>query len=285
MVRILITGANGFIGKNIAESLIEHELTFLIRPGKESDSLKGKIIHWDSIKGEFDIIIHAAGPLGSTGRDQSFHVEGTKRILDFCTGEKLVYISSAGVLGPGIELDENSLYNPTNEYERQKMKAEKLVKQYKNYVILRPEFVYGPQDMHLLGLFRAIKSGWFFVVGNGSVHPTYVGDVVEAIRACFNVKNEVFNIAGERSLYVREFYEICAGIMGVRVNKFKIPVWCVKLASYVPFSPLTASRIDFFTRRVSLDTSKARRKLGFKPLELEEGLKKTLECYEKVGLI
>ena len=53
-------------------------------------------------------------------------------------------------------------------------------------VIARPEFIYGPGDVHVLGLFRAVRRGLFFYIGDGgnTCHPTYVDDMVDGLLAC-----------------------------------------------------------------------------------------------------
>lgn len=313
-MNILVTGATGFIGKNLVRSLVNnnHKVKCLIREtSKKADigylkKIKVQLFYGDITKKEtlensidnVDVVYHLAGVLGNFNTPEKdfykIHVLGTKNLLKLCKKQKFIYCSSAGVLGPIIDGDELRRLNPTNVYEKTKAEAEKLVLEYDNYAILRPEFVYGPYDLHVLNLFRAIKNRNFYIIGDGSnmLHPAYVDDLIYCLIKCLDkkIKNKIFLVAGEKPITVKEFAKLIAGQLNVKINKIKIPLHLARVYVSViePFAKvfnlnpfLTKSRFNFFTKTRTFDTKKAQKMLNYRPIKLEKGIKKTLEWYKK----
>ncbi len=87
-------------------------------------------------------------------------------------------------------------------------------------VVIRPEFVYGPGDLHVLGLFRAIQRKFFVIFGQGSslLHPTFIDDTIQALLLAKDTGSpgEVFIIAGPRPVTVAELADGIARQLGVR---------------------------------------------------------------------
>ena len=118
------------------------------------------------------------------------HVTGTHNLLAALPVDNLpqciLHISSPASWGrwrrTGRRRDEDEPLAPSNPYERSKAAAEAVVAEFVAQgwpiVTIRPEFVYGPGDLHVLGLFRAIQRGIFFYIGAGwnQCHPTYIKD-------------------------------------------------------------------------------------------------------------
>jgi nucleoside-diphosphate-sugar epimerase len=319
-MKILITGATGFIGSRLAEKLAceGHEITALVRKASNAKFLKelgvklfsGDIRIKKTLKGitkDMDIVFHLAGMLGKFGIPEKLYWDtnfrGTKNILEECLKqnvEKFIYCSSAGVLGPIKKppADETHPRNPSNIYEKTKAEAEKLVLSYgENFsiVVLRPEFVYGPGDMHVYELFRVIQSGVFPIFRKSFLHPTYIDDLVQAFELSMEkAKDDIYIIAGERFVTVEEFADIIAKKLGISLLKIRMPAKLLRLSAVISeflskvFSftpPITQSRINFFTENRAFDISKAKRELGYRPIRLEEGLEKTIDWYKEVGLL
>jgi len=297
-MRIFITGGTGFIGKNLLNNLKDHEVTYLVRKGSVNgvETITGNVENL-SVLPNCDAVIHLAGILGSNGSKEELwkvHVKGTQKLIRLCKDQRFIHISSAGVLGPCKNADENAPLNPTNDYEKSKAEAEKIVRKYNNHVILRPEFVYGPYDNHVLQLFKSIKQRQFRVIGTGmnKLHPTYVDDLVQCILQALdkNIRNETFNIAGDRTLSVREFTSVIAHSLDTKLNRLSIPkVFAriyVKMTNALGISSiLTQSRLDFFTKTRTFNTDKARKILGYQPMRLDEGIRRTIEWYKIKDLL
>lgn len=243
MAKIFVTGGNGFIGSHLVDGLIKlnHEVTCFIRDKsnlhwldniKHNDNLifRKDLNHLDG----YDRIYHIAGVLGAKKiplLDYSkAHVELTYELLSrMKKGQHFIYMSSAWV---------NLIDKP---YELTKYDGEYLVKLSKiDYTIVRPGFVYGERDMHLLNIFRMIK--WLKVatpvIGTGmnQICPTYVKDVVDHI---IDPKSGVIGIAG-KPITVRQFMYFIADLLKVSRSKLTLP--------YIPPPLRDLLKWDFFTK-------------------------------------
>lgn len=310
-MRILVTGATGFVGKNLINSLSKnHRILALVRKkSKNKDILflkeRGVELFYENITSlesmsgitsNIDAVIHCAGKLG--GFDISWddlyktNVVGTRNILKLCNKQKFIYLSSAGIHGAIFNGNEESIINPQTNYEKSKAIAERYVKSYRNHIILRPEFLYGPHDMHVLKLFGSIKMKRFFLLGKGDtyLHPTYIDDLVHVVLECLNsnIKNQTFIVAGEKAISVRDFYYMVAKQLNAGINKVRIPLFLARMYSSIlepigkmaGFCPaLTNSRIDFFTKNRKFDTKKIREFLNYRPIKIEQGIQNTIDWY------
>lgn len=315
-MKILITGGTGFIGKNIVEELSKnkkHSITCIIRhKSKQQDvdflTQHGCTLLYGDLSNnnfpkrtirDFDAIINCAGQLGSYNSSfeelKKNNVETTKTIIEHCTQhQKVIHISSAGLLGPIKNGTEKSTIQPKTAYETSKAMAEEIVKKHPNYVILRPEFVYGPHDMHVLQLFKHLQKKIVFFIGSGinRIQPTYIGDVVQAVEQTLQpqVKNEVFIIAGKISIPFNTFLKLISKELNADNYIIRIPVFLCKLYTFfvepitrtLNINPLiTDSRIHFFTETRTFSIEKSRTMLHYDPIEIKQGIQKTIKWYKK----
>ncbi len=326
-MNILITGGTGFIGRSLINQLSQgkHKIKVISRSkdaAKLWDTSKVEVSAADitqpeSLPGLFsgiEVIYHLAGKLGEAGVPEQvyrqLHYEGTKNVLQQAIKadglKRFIHCSSAGVQGPISDppADESYPYAPSNIYEQTKTEAEKLVLEYHKKhglpaIILRPEFVYGPGDTHVLGLFSAIKKGMFVIFGKGNslLHPTYIEDTSQALLRCLLVNNqwgEVFIIGGERPVTVKELAYTIAQALGVK-KPFSVPYWLgysgavllEALGTCLRFDPpLNRTRLKFFTENRAFDIKKARDKLGYNPkTSFEQGVKHTIDWYKEQGYL
>ncbi|MBK8128798.1 MAG: NAD-dependent epimerase/dehydratase family protein [bacterium] len=177
--------------------------------------VSGDVTDRDSLRGQFDganWLIHAAGMLGQAGVPErayfDLHMQGTTNVQprpEAASVQHILDVSSPGVLGPinGPPADETAPLARSNPGERSKAAAEQVAQVYIRgglpVVIARPEFVYGPGDRHVLGLFKAVRDGRFFTINGGShtCHPTYIDDAVAG--CCCAAKRrtgEIYHITG-----------------------------------------------------------------------------------------
>ena len=245
-------------------------------------------------------------------------------------GLRVLHVSSAGVLGPvrqaGMKdeggrmssepplrdssfrlhpssFDESSPLAPSNAYERSKALGEAVAAGFARdglpLVVARPEFIYGPGDVHVLGLFRAIQRGLFFYIGDGTntCHPTYVDDMVDGLLACLRrgAAGGVYHIAGPRPLPFRELAETIAAALGVPPPRWRVPVPLAWLGAAGLEAagkllgrdvPLSRTGVAFFSENRRSTYAKAERELGFVPrVELPEGVERTVGWYRQEGLL
>jgi nucleoside-diphosphate-sugar epimerase len=313
---ILVTGATGFIGGALAKRLLNdgEAVRLLVRSADRSKHLEdagAEIIIGDmtdpascqsACKGA-KAVFHCAGMLGGWGIPEALmrrvNVDGTRNLLQAAAGaQAFIHTSSCGILGPlkaGEAANESRPHNPINIYERTKSEAEGLALSYSKrmrVVVVRPEFVYGPGDLHLLPLFRTVKAGrfLFFDGGRSTLHPTYIDDAVEGMLLAWKKGSpgHAFNIAGERPVSVKEFITSMASAMGKRQNGLSMPAPLARLAGRVldhtwgvfAKPPLTEAQVRYLSESRAFDTRKARKVLGYEPkVSLDEGMRRTAAWY------
>jgi len=330
-MKAFVTGCSGFIGGHILDNLCARgfDVSCLVRSREKASEIKRRKIksvfgNLYPVEGSLsdanilskalvgvDVVVNAAGVLGGWGVDDEIlektHVDGVRNLLNAAVENnvhRFIQISSAGVLGPteNPPADENTPYNPSNKYEETKMKGEQIILERMGEIdatILRPEFVYGPRDTHVLGLFKAIKKNWFplFNDGKSLLHPTYIQDVISAVNLVIdkeNSKGETYLIAGEKPVQVTELVDVISRTLGSSPHKINVPLAIAntgatimeafgKIFSIEP--PLTKSRILFFTKNRAFKTIKAEKQLGYKPVKLADGIKETVEWYKTNGFL
>ena len=321
-MNILITGATGFIGMHLVKELVSksHKVRCLVRKTSRKEDINylkklrvelfnGDLTDEKSLKGicgRIDIVYHLTGILGGFNVSENLmfdtNVRGTENILNKSKEgkvKKFIFCSSAGVLGPVISSNELTPYNPSNLYERAKMEAEKLVLKSKlKYVMIRPGFIYGPMDYHVLPMFKAIKDKKFFILGDGNslLHPTYIDDLTQAFIKCLSqkIKNQTYIVAGDKVIKVKELYKLIANKLNVKINKISIPLSIATIFAFIlenlakifKLDPIiTKSRVRFFTENRSFNTSKVRKEIGYSPIKLERGIEKTIGWYKHKGYL
>lgn len=323
MRKVAVTGATGFLGQAVIRSLIDRgaEVIALARPNSNRRPLADLAIQWVEgdvldpesllqLTGDAEWLVHAAGMLGQGGvperRYHELHVTGTRNVLEaagHCS--RILVISSPGVLGPitGAAADELAPRAPSNAYERSKAAAEGVALDCASrgaaVVIGRPEFVYGPGDHHVLGLFRAVQQGRFFYIAGGRhrCHPTFIDDAVDGLLRCLfdGELGEIYHIAGPRPVTFRELGETMADALGVGRPRLSVPraaAWLGALAlegagkvtGKTP--PLSRSGVAFFSEDRQFSWAKAANSLGYRPqVDLWTGVGLTVSWYREQGLL
>jgi len=324
-LRVLITGATGFVGAALARALVRQgaEVHALSRPTADRNRLQDVPIKWHegditdskSLNGAFastEYLIHAAGKLGQAGISEDdyrrIHVDGTRNVLAAALAggtKRVLHISSPGVLGPiaGDPAQEDAPFSPSNPYERTKAAAELVTQEFAQrglaIVVARPEFIYGPGDLHVLKLFQAIYRRRFFYIDGGLhyCHPTFIEDAVRGMLLCLTrgEPGQVYHVAGPRPVTFRELGETIATALRVRRPSLSLPSWLAStgavglegLARAVGQTPpLTRTSVAFFSQNRRFSFEKAHRELGYAPeYDLAAGVARSVSWYREHGWI
>jgi nucleoside-diphosphate-sugar epimerase len=324
---VLVTGGAGFLGSAIARALVERgdprRVRVMVRgprPGERLEGLDVDVVRGDvtgptaDLERSFadvDEVFHAAGRLGGAAVPEAelhrLHVEGSVNVVRASSNagvRRVTYLSSPGLLGPSDELlDEDAPPAPSNAYERSKARAEAAVRALADrartqVVIVRPEFVYGPGDVHVLRLFQAIAGGRFVLVAGGRAfcHPTFVSDAVSGVLAASDrgVGWRTYHVAGPRPVTIADLAATVGRAVGT-VPSLSVPAWAMyalaasteavaPLLGLAP--PVTRSAVDFFARSRRFSTRRATGELGWRPaVDLDHGVAATVAWYRERGML
>jgi len=310
-MKILITGATGFIGKKLVERLIsgDHEIVCLVRRNSDTGYLERagvKLVLADikdqeqvgdafAISGP-DLVVHSAARVKDRDKTDlwAVNVEGTGNICRECVEhgvDKLVYLSSVAVVSGNREvpLTEDMPYKASNVYGRSKIEAEKIVLGYRKKglkaVILRPGMVFGIEDRHavhkILGLIdkRLVPVPSMEVV-HDRLQLVYIDNLIDVILVAMEKKEALegtFFVADKEIISIREFVEIVSGELG-RKPPLKIPGYIIKAATAIPLCRNFYNRV--FRDRV-YDIGRMLGILGYEPaVSTREGLRRTVKAWK-----
>ena len=222
-MKILITGASGFIGSFIVEEALRRgfETWAAVRGSSSRQFLTDERINFielnlsseeqltEQLRGlQFDYVVHAAGVTKCLDK-QDFHrinTEGTQHLVRVLMAlqmriKRFVYISSLSIMGaireqqPYTEIRESDEARPNTAYGHSKLEAEKWLEANSQkliansqepfpYVILRPTGVYGPRERDYFMMAKSIKSHTDFAVGYKQQDITFVY-VTDVVQAVF----------------------------------------------------------------------------------------------------
>ena len=273
---ILITGATGFLGRNLCEHLTKqgHQLRALARPTSDITTLKA--LNVEIIFGDItdptaiqqaaqgcDTIIHAAAHFRFWGDSQPFYqtnITGTQHALEAALAAKVkrfIHISTIIVVGPKeskvvIREDTPCYPYPTDHYAQTKFLGEKLALSYERkglpVIILRLGALYGPHGHYAFNrlFFEEFLRNLRMQVHQGEhlIFPCYVGGASRAVEAALmqGKPGEIYNISDE-SIPHREANRIVSRLAQRSSWRINIPAWL--MLGFVQFTEFTSR----FTRR------------------------------------
>ena len=273
IMKILITGASGFIGSFIVEEALRRgmETWAAMRKSSSRQFLQDERINFieldlndpqqleKQLKGkDFDYVVHAAGVTKCLDQQDFFRINttGTKNLVRTLIKvgtplKKFVYISSLSVFGairehqPYKEIRETDRPDPTTNYGKSKLEAERWLKHGLEtktanfpYVILRPTGVYGPRERDYFLMAKSIQQHSDFAVGFSRQDITfvYVLDVVQAVfLACTKGNTGRAYFLSDGEVYQSStFSDLIRRELG---NPWWIritaPIWLLRIITYV----------------------------------------------------
>jgi nucleoside-diphosphate-sugar epimerase len=264
-MKILIIGANGFIGSNIVNSFVknaQYKIHILIRKTSNIERLKENIdkvkIFYGDVRDKesliepvksADIIIHSAAVLRCIDNNTYYEVNyfGTKNLIETVAKynpnlKKLIFLSSQAAAGPCKYLDFKNIdeCTPVSHYGKSKLLAEKELKKYSNkinIIILRPAAVYGPYDKDMFIYFKLAEKGIIPTFSKEFyIQFTYVYDLINAIEKIVNsdnIYNKTFFIAEDKCYKIDEIKETFEKVVNKKIKIVYIPYLFGYIAAYL----------------------------------------------------
>ncbi len=205
--RILVTGANGFIGSHLVEALLArgYRVRCLVRRESDLRFIKHLPVEWayaDVRDAEglrqaclgVDAVCHGAGLTRALSLEafRRVNTQGTVALARACLEvnpglKRFLFISSQAVVGPsraaGDFVNESRPPRPLDWYGRSKWEAEQelhALGERLPLVVVRPSSVFGPRDRDFLAYFRLVARGLSLQLGRTErrISLIYVGDLV-----------------------------------------------------------------------------------------------------------
>jgi dihydroflavonol-4-reductase len=259
-MRILVTGATGFIGAHLALSQQrtgrEIRATGRLQTDDEAEragrlrdagvQLVGGSLHDPafvaSVVQGCDAVLHlAAAQHEANVPDRYFedtNVGGTRALIEAAIDagvRRFVYGSTIGVYGAARDgaLSEESPPAPDNIYGRTKLAAEGVTRAAGDRIetcVIRISETYGGGDRRLLKLFRAIDRGLFIMIGPGDNlrQVIHVDDLVNGLLLAVEhpaAAGGTFVLAGEELMTTREMVRTIAESLGRKRPQLRVPMW------------------------------------------------------------
>ena len=260
-MKVLLTGASGFVGSHILDSLRARGIAtvVLLRPTSNKRFIEAHLPHPDVRTGSVgdpqslaaavqDVthVVHCAGCTGALHISEFYEVNqtGTRHVVKAINQqqgriERLVHISSLAAAGPALPdrpAREDEPPNPISEYGKSKLAGEQEVQGAckSEYVILRPPAVFGPRDTAFLPLFKAVRAHLLPRFGNGrqALSLVFVKDLAEAAVTCLAhpaAAGKTFYVASPEVTTARGLTDEIAAQMKTWTLTFPVPMAALQL--------------------------------------------------------
>lgn len=318
--RIAITGANGYVGKELLKELdnLNYSVSLLYRTRNKSsieNEKKHSVIYGDlSSKKSLSkllknrtVLINLAGEYLVENLMMDTNYEGVKNLFEVAENSTIttfIHLSSVGVYGrpkKGIVSEESKIIG-INHYEESKIYSEKALfdKANKNIktIILRPSNIFGPhmKNQSLKDMCHSIHKGRFIFIGKkgASANYLYIDNLLKSIIKVIEKPNknseniETFNL--NQNITMEKL--VSAILQNNQNNKsfFRLPYLFVYFLAYIAdvFSniskielPLTRSRVDALSSHANFIQGKFDHYYGYShESSMEEGIKECLDLWQ-----
>jgi len=297
-VKILVSGANGFIGTNLA-SYLEGRGHAITRVDLKVGDCVGDIADANFVlktltRKEFDSVVHLAAMADvraciddpySCYRINTF---GTLNMLELAIRKQVrrfIYSSSANVYGvpAKVPVEETAQFNPRTPYDHSKVLSEIMIQSYGRhkalpFVILRSWKLFGEHDVPTTAVSRFVSACLkgepmkLYNAGKDTTDPYHVENYCHAVELCLEKEKavgEVFNVGTGNEVSVRQLAELVRRLANSNCELMDMP----------PRTPEEAQ-----TMRSYPSIEKIRRILGYEPIvPLEEGLRRVVKYHVPAG--
>jgi nucleoside-diphosphate-sugar epimerase len=313
-MKVLLTGANGFVGLRIAQLLQSSpriSLTAAVRtqvdiPGAQIIQIENFDTHvdWLAALKDQNVVIHTAArahilesnAMASLPAYRSINVDSTINLAKQAAEagvKRFIFISSIKVNGektnPGHPFKAEDIPQPEDAYAVSKWEAEQGLEQLASatemqIVIIRPPLVYGPRMKgNFAWLSKLISKGVPLPLGliKNKRSFVYLDNLVDLIITCIDhpgATNQTFLVSDDYDLSTTELVEAIKFAMGKRTVLLPIPSEVINFCANLCGRRALSQRL---LGNLQVDMTKTKIILGWQPpFSAEEGL---VECYRSIG--
>jgi len=298
MNRVLVTGATGFVGKNLLSDLRFH--------GFDVQTLNLRTVHPHFDFHDTDTIIHLAGKahdlknISSSSEYYEINYELTKHIYNaFLASEtkKFIFMSSVKASADEVPeiLKESDTANPKTHYGKSKRMAEEFIlnqplPEGKSFFILRPCMIHGPGNKGNLNLlYKLISKGIPYPLAAFENKRSFLSIenlcfVIQELLERDDIQSGIYNVADDEVLSTNDLIMLIAKASERRPKLWKVyPVlirFLAKLGDLLKL-PLTTERLNKLTENYLVDNSKIKHALGKEfPIHAQDGIIKTISSFQ-----
>jgi len=314
-MRLFVTGGNGFIGSRVVRRLCGrgHDVRCLLRPTASVRRIRG--LPYEPLVGDMhdrgvleeglherDACIHMASVSSweEMEREDIEHsvLDGTRAIVEAVRSHdalRMVYVSSAAAVNASRRpqvFDERSSFTLSDSglrYAVAKHRAESLVLGAAgdglDAVVVNPGETYGPHDDEWVtaGAIRDVLRGWPALAVRGGASVTHVEDVADGIVAALEHGRAGHRyILGGDNLTIEQIVRTVLSAAQLRRPVVVVPAGVVRaavracVATRVP-PPVRPGMVGYLGRYWYVDSTKARKELGYTPRPSGDTLRSVVE--------
>lgn len=280
-MRLLVTGASGFLGREVCDELLErdHEVQALVRRESSQPSGTAAVAADLTNAGSLiravesaapECVVHLAAEIASQRDPAKIHavnVEGTRALIAACetAGVRRIVFTSTVVTGDakGALLDEETQLPVETEYGRSKQEGERLLRESSlEDVIIRPSHVYGPGGWFVEEFVNRLRQpGRFAVIGSGENWWDVVR-VEDVASACADAAERapagaLYHVVDDQPIHFYDFVSLAATALGKGPPR-RIPTWLARLAA-------GADPVRAVTRSAKSSNARIKSELGWVP--------------------
>lgn len=299
MVKVLLTGGTGFVGRGVLACLIEagYEPVCLVRPGSEAKltlSGMGKLTlvpgdlfdpqSLTAAMADCEAVIHLVGIIREDKAKgitfSRLHVNATRNLLEAARQRQIKRFIHMSALGARA--------NAISPYHQTKYEAEQLVKESGiPFTIFRPSVIYGPDDEFVNMLAGLVRLPVTPVIGDGRyklqpVSRQTVAEVFTQALASTHTLGEVYEVGGPEQISYTEMLDRIGHALNKRkVRKVHLPLALMKpvvtLMEGLPFFPITQTQLTMLLEgNICTDTEKLYRDFTVKKVNFQDGISQFL---------
>ena len=310
-MRVLVTGATGFVGRALVPMLTQagHDVTITVRYGPSADHLKnvriknigeiGPDTDWQEALSNIDAVLHLAGRahvMNESGSDplaayRRINRDGTKRLAEASADagvKRLVFLSSIKVNGERTSdrpYSESDAPQPEDAYGQSKWEGEQALRETPGLetVVVRTPLVYGP---HVKGNFRSLLNICTKAVPlplgglQNRRSLIYVGNLADTLIRCVEhpeAAGGLYLVRDGDDVSTTALINSTAGALGKRARLFPVPALLLRAGGALAGKTGMVSRL---IESLEVDDSAIRRDLDWTPpFTMVQGLIETANWF------